>query len=355
MTNHIDRREQQLLAKLQTTEDQIHRMDRKTTTERQNHRQYIEKTLKGLEDWEENLLQREQTMDRNKSNPQAQYDRYTRKYDILQQQTERAITAWQEIAQTTLKEKIDIKIREQTVKIKDFAMDQEQKLISHLDGYEEDAGGIQAKLLTRLHTDIKQTYTETQEECRQNDAIPVDEDNIPSTSPDQPMTQPSLSAPASVPPKASRWINVDHNDIMKGHTPSQDKQAVLHPEMTSTPSDAPASDSPPKKPDTNKYPAADYQQLARLRAATTPNQLRGRDRKSICIFYNLFVDFNRIYRIPLKILDDIRLDKLDDEAENVYPTGLREQAPQLYDDYSSAIYARLEEDGVLDPHDPLYK
>ena len=106
---------------------------------------------------------------------------------------------------------------------------------------------------------------------------------------------------------------------------------------------------------TFKYPAADYQQLARLRAATTPNQLRGRDRKSVCIFYNSFVDFNRIYRIPLKILDDVRLDRLDEEDENVYPTGLREQEPQLYDDYSSAIYARLEEDGVLDPQDPLYR
>ena len=117
-----------------------------------------------------------------------------------------------------------------------------------------------------------------------------------------------------------------------------------------------------------KYPAADYQQLARLRAVTTPNQLQGRDRKSVCIFYKSFVDFKRIYRIPLKILDDIRLDRLDDEDENIYPTGLRddedeniyptglrEQAPQLYEDYSSAIYARLEEDGVLNPQETLYK
>ena len=104
-----------------------------------------------------------------------------------------------------------------------------------------------------------------------------------------------------------------------------------------------------------KYPAADYHQLARLRAANTPNQLRGRDRKSVCIFYNSFVDFNRIYRIPLKILDDIRLDRLDEADENLYPLGLRETEPQLYDDYSSAINARLEEDGVLDQQDPLYK
>ena len=57
----------------------------------------------------------------------------------------------------------------------------------------------------------------------------------------------------------------------------------------------------------------------------------------------------------MKILDDVRLNRLDEEDENLYPFGLRDQDPQLYDDYSSAIYARLEEDGVLDPHDPLYR
>ena len=98
---------------------------------------------------------------------------------------------------------------------------------------------------------------------------------------------------------------------------------------------------------TCKYPAEDYQQLVRLRATNTPpNQLCGCDRKSVCIFYNSFVDFNQIYRILLKILDDVQLDRLDEEDENVYPrTGLRKQEPQLYDDYCSAIYARLEEDG----------
>ena len=111
----------------------------------------------------------------------------------------------------------------------------------------------------------------------------------------------------------------------------------------------------PPPPTVPKYPAADYHQLARLRAANTPSELCGRDRKSVCIFYNSFVDFNRIYRISLKILDDIQLDRLDDEEENLYPTGLWEQDPQLYDHYSSAVYARLEEEGVLDPQDPLYK
>ena len=139
MTNTIDRREQQLLARLRTSEERLYKKERKMMTERQQHQQYIEKTMKRLEDWEENLLKREQSFDRNKSNMQTQYERYTRKYDELQLQAERATTAWQEIAQTALKEKLDIQIREQTEKIEEFATDQEQKLISLLDGYEEHA------------------------------------------------------------------------------------------------------------------------------------------------------------------------------------------------------------------------
>ena len=126
MTNTIDRREKQLLDKIQSSEDRLHKSERKTMTERQHHRQYIEKTMKRLEDWEENLLQREQTFERHQSNMQGQYERYTSKYDESQRQVERSITAWQEVAQTTLKEKIDAQIREQTVKIEEFATDQEQ-------------------------------------------------------------------------------------------------------------------------------------------------------------------------------------------------------------------------------------
>ena len=114
MSNTIDRREQQLLDKIQHSEDRLHRNERKTMTERQNHRQYIEKTMKHLEEWEENLLQREQTFERHQSNVQGQYVRYTRKYEELQTHAERSITAWQEVAQTTLKDKIDAQIREQT-------------------------------------------------------------------------------------------------------------------------------------------------------------------------------------------------------------------------------------------------
>ena len=53
MTNHIDNKEQQLIEKLQATEVRMQKMERKTLVERQKHRQYIDKTIKRLEDWEE--------------------------------------------------------------------------------------------------------------------------------------------------------------------------------------------------------------------------------------------------------------------------------------------------------------
>ena len=259
-----------------------------------------------------------------------------------------------------MREKLEDIIKEQTEKIDDFATNQEQKLVSLLNGYEEHARGLQAKLLTIFHTDLTATYKDTaRTERHNNQAIPVDEEEISGQAPNSDIKSIIQEPETHSPPKVSRWANVNQAAIRAGHSTSATQandiptdnryQAVLEEPQEKLPrTDTHQSPS--------QYPTADYQQLARLRAATTPNQLRGRDRKSVCgrIFYNPFVDFNRIYRIPLKILDDIRLDRLDQEEENVYPTELREKEPQLYDDYISAIYARLEEDGVLDPNIPLY-
>ena len=61
-----------------------------------------------------------------------------------------------------------------------------------------------------------------------------------------------------------------------------------------------------------------------------------------------------MFRVPIKILDDVRIDRLEDEQEVLSPPGLHEQDPHLYEQYSLAIYARLEEPGVLDPTEDLY-
>jgi DNA integrity scanning protein DisA with diadenylate cyclase activity len=80
MTAKIDRRKRQLIDKIQTSEDRLHKSERKTSVERQHHRQYIDKTMRHLEDWEENLLQREQMLEQNQTMMRTQYKRYTGKY-----------------------------------------------------------------------------------------------------------------------------------------------------------------------------------------------------------------------------------------------------------------------------------
>jgi hypothetical protein len=173
-------KEQQLIEKLQATEARMQKMERKMLVDRQNHHHYINKTMKCLEDWEENLLHREQAYERHTSTVHSQLERYTRKYSELQTQTEKAITAWQEVAQTTLKKKIEEQLRQQTEKIEDFATNHEKQLMSLLDGYDEEhARGIQAKLLARLHKETTQQYKEVQTEHRQQEAIPMDDEDGP--------------------------------------------------------------------------------------------------------------------------------------------------------------------------------
>jgi hypothetical protein len=209
MTAKIDRREQQLIDELRNAEERLHKNERKASTERQHHRNYIDQTMKRLEDWEENLLQREQTIERNRKTLHAQYDRYTNQYTEWQQQATRAITAWHEVAQTTLKETLDATIQQQTVKINDFATDQEQKLVSLLDGYEEHARGIQAKLLARFHADTIQKYTDARNMDRQQDAIPLDDDEPPALPSDPPLFPTADDDTTHPAQKASRWIHVN--------------------------------------------------------------------------------------------------------------------------------------------------
>ena len=64
-------------------------------------------------------------------------------------------------------------------------------------------------------------------------------------------------------------------------------------------------------------------------------------------FYDPLVDFLRIFRVPIEILDDIRIDQLDDEREILYPSELYDSDRNLYDPYSAAIYARLEDEDFV--------
>jgi hypothetical protein len=61
-----------------------------------------------------------------------------------------------------------------------------------------------------------------------------------------------------------------------------------------------------------------------------------------------------MYRVPIKIFDHLHIQNLDSAQEQLYPMDTLTDE-QLRDRYSAAIYARLEEEGTLDPGDPMYQ
>jgi hypothetical protein len=93
--------------------------------------------------------------------------------------------------------------------------------------------------------------------------------------------------------------------------------------------------------------------IAQLRKAHTPMQLYGQDRQAVVTWYNLFVDFLKTYRVPIKIFDKLQVSRLEDPDEHIYPRAL-ETDPHLCNRFGAAIYAKLEEDQVLDPDNQLY-
>ena len=151
----------------------------------------------------------------------VQYERYTNQYIEWQQQAERTITAWHEVAQTMLKEKLDEEILQHAETIADFATNQEQQLVNLLDGYKEHARGIQAKLLARFHADLTQTYQEVTISDRQKEPITVDDDDPSTANPPSQLLHSSQSE-EKMPPvqKATRWIHVNQEEIRAGHQSS---------------------------------------------------------------------------------------------------------------------------------------
>ena len=81
--------------------------------------------------------------------------------------------------------------------------------------------------------------------------------------------------------------------------------------------------------------------------------LRTVDRKAVIKFYNTFTDFLQQYKVPIKTFDQLRIVHLDDPATTVYPDTLR-PGTSLYTKYTTAGYAWLEEDQVLDVNEHQY-
>ena len=152
----------------------------------------------------------------------------------------------------------------------------------------------------------------------------------------------------ATPQRPTRWKNADSEAIRVGRPPGSHREQPQN--QSSTP---PRERSgTPQAQSSEKVETAEYY-IARLRKTPIPMQLRGQQRQAVVTWYNLFVDFLKTYRVLIKIFDDFQVHNLDDPDEILYPQSLVGY-PHMYDRYSAAIYARLEEDQVLDPDNKIY-
>jgi hypothetical protein len=334
-----------------------------TAQQRFNQRQHI--YIARMNHWEGDVMSQEATVTRKRielDTAMADFDQTistaTTRCNDLADQTKRSMRAWIEVTLEKLKTDLDIYKTAHKAHTEEFCTEQMSALESYLDSYSGHAAGIHANLLVRLRRDITRTYHDIQmanQDTNQHAAIPLDDDTVeddeamPTQQTGNVTDTPGDTPTVTTPFLARRWKDVDYDTLQQlppRQAPTGPPTASVHP--------------PPLHTDTPRpFPAPPHsdvdQQISRLRKANTPTHLRGRDRKSVTVFYNSFVDFHKIYRVPFKILDDLRIDKLDDVTqERLHPADLLED-PTLYDRYSSAIYARLEEDGVLDPSDQLYQ
>ena len=324
------------------------------------------------------LAQREQDIARLNTKTQEALDKHIFTIENITTQNELAIRAWHEVEMQKFKDQLAEHQTEYKARTEDFCEEQLQNLESNLDSYAEHARGIQEKLLVRLRKDIQDTHTDTIREVTQQLTTPIPDDDA--LNPDHARDIPTPTAAVSTNPAGEhrstdqpRWKNVDYEGIMKppsgGGSRSQPptnnderNEATLpfaqstqyqqdhtrgNDSMNNTWKAAPNQQTP------SKWADPDFQ-ISQLRKSSTPARIRGRDRKTVTVFYNSFVDFLKIHRVPIKILDDIRIDRLEDERETLYPMELHDSDPGLHHRYSAAIYARLEEEDVLDPMEPLF-
>ena len=294
------------------------------------------------------LAQREQDLATLNRRTKEVFEEHQRKIDNLNSQSELAIKAWHEVEITKYKAILMDQQSEYKARTEEFCEVQLQNLESNLDSYAEHARGIQEKLLVRMRKDIQQTFSEAHHDSTQpTTPIPDDADT---PTPDQNRTVPmptTTSAPGSGNRLAAstadrRWANVNYDDIMHPSSDSGGARTQL-----------PSNTTTPHQTTPSKWADPDFQ-ISQLRKTSTPARIRGRDRKSVTVFYNSFVDFLKIHQVPIKILDDVRIDRLEDEGETLYPMELHDLNLALHHRYSAAIYARLEEEDVLDPMEPLF-
>ena len=252
----------------------------------------------------------------------------------------------------------------QTAHIKEFCEVKLQELQSDLDSFQYHAQEI-------LHTEIfgsEIPNTRARYVPPPSQAIPVEEEpktpdhrraqaaGAPLSTPvDPPPHTPATTLPEHTPGTTKRWTNVDYASFTKARqrspspVPLRPSQPYTHGRDTNQQgSEMGPSDS--AEPYVAQREAETY--IAQLRKAHTPMQLRGQDRQAVVTWYNSFVDFLKTYRVPIKIFDELQASRLEDPDEHIYPSVL-ESDPHHCNRFGAAIYAKLEEDQVLDPDNQL--
>jgi hypothetical protein len=178
--------------------------------------------------------------------------------------------------------------------------------------------------------------------------------SIPGASVPQPTspTQAPLPPPTSsthttsvpeTPANTGRWSNVNMDFLAPG---AERNHAYGRPASSEHGRFPPQSTQPADNAEIDRY-------LLKLRNTNTPTVLRTVDRKAVIKFYNAFADFLQQYKVPIKTFDQLRIVHLDDPDTVVYPDTLCPGTP-LYTKYTTAVYARLEEDQVLDVNEHQY-
>ena len=247
--------------------------------------------------------------------------------------------AWIEVTLEELKTDLDIYNTAHKAHTEEFCTEQMSALESYLDSYSGHAAGIHANLIVRLRRDITRTYHDIklENQTSAHSAIPLDDHTVEDdeTSPTQQsgnVTDNSSARGAhshstnnrtpggidntdndpaeSTPFPVCRWKDVDYNLLYQPPPRHGTTGPIL-----------PTSGYPPPSRTETVWPTLGSphsdvdQQISNIQKANTPTHLRGRDRKSATVFYNSFVDFHKIHRVPFKILDNLRIDKLDDVSK----------------------------------------
>ena len=222
---------------------------------------------------------------------------------------------------------------EQKEQMQNFCDQQSAEMMEMLDNFTGEAERIRLEVLGRLQDGV----------VEEQGGVPIEDEDFPHQARFQPQTS------DSGPPQGSQAQQVHHHprwgriDIsaMPG---SRMAQPTMQDKLHSLEMDLPSKDT---TVDMEHY-------LFKLRNTHTPTVLRSSDRKAVIKFYNTFADFLQLYKVPIKSFDQLRIVHLDDPDTTLYPVTLDPTSP-LYQKYTTAIYARLEEDQVLDMSDPRFE